>query len=469
MMIPAITGRRKGYTSVETKKLVGFEGSLVGEATITPPLLINTAARRQVEALKSCSIRQLLDIFHRAGKLFCEGQPDGLAPEDYVRSASLTSGLPISIVRRRTLGFFPQIFQDMEKFLLIQSPGGLDVFDTHLYQVQEILVGLVPRGNNVGFIMPGNHPSTNYMWLSALAMKMPLILRPSYDDVFTPYRLLMSLLEAGLPEESVAFVPGTHELVDTIAQAASLSVIFGGQQLQERYAKDCNIKVYGPGRSKVVVPANADFDRSVDTICRLIMDDGGRGCINCSAVIVEGNAEKLAAAVSEKLKQVPVLYPLEEGAKLGALASIASAEPYSALIDARLHDGAKEWTDGKTNRVAQIDRVAIMLPTVVEVPDFQHPLFGVELPFPFAVFTSVGSRQEAIQAARNSLAVVVSGEDKELAQELLLEPDIDKVFMGGALSTEFDPREPHEGFLLDFLFQKKAFQAGKAASYQTTI
>jgi hypothetical protein len=37
---------------------------------------------------------------------------------------------------------------------------------------------------------------------------------------------------------------------------------------------------------------------------------------------------------------------------------------------------------------------------------------------------------------------------------------VDKVFDSGALSTEFDPREPHEGYLLDFLYQKKAIRSG---------
>jgi len=94
------------------------------------------------------------------------------------------------------------------------------------------------------------------------------------------------------------------------------------------------------------------------------------------------------------------------------------------------------------------------------VDSFEHPLFGLELPFPFVVFAPARSRQEILRAACHSLAVVVAGEDDALAEALLLEPTIDKVFGSGALSTEFDAREPHEGFLLDFLFQKKAIRSG---------
>ena len=69
-------------------------------------------------------------------------------------------------------------------------------------------------------------------------------------------------------------------------------------------------------------------------------------------------------------------------------------------------------------------------------------------------------------AAGNSLAVVLAGDDEALAEELLLEPTIDKVFGSGALSTEFDPREPHEGFLMDFLYQKKAIRSGRGSAVQ---
>jgi acyl-CoA reductase-like NAD-dependent aldehyde dehydrogenase len=296
------------------------------------------------------------------------------------------------------------------------------------------------------------------MWLCALAMKMPVVLRPSSDDLFTPYRLVTSFLEAGLPEDAVAFVPGGHDLVDAVVQSCSLAVLFGGQQLADRYASNRNVRIHGPGRSKVIVLADADFEETVKLISRLVMDDAGRGCINGSAVVVEGSAGKLAAAVAAALDRVPVQSPLAEGAQLGAVRP-SEAAAYNALIDSRLGTGARELTPGRERRVATVDGASIMRPTVIEVASFEHPLFGMELPFPFVVFTSA-PRQDLLRAARHSLAVVVAGADETLMLELLLEPTVDKVFEGGALSTEFDPREPHEGFLLDFLYQKKALRSG---------
>jgi hypothetical protein len=462
MFVPAMIGRGpEGYRSIDRQTVLGFDGAVVAEATITPAVLVTQIARKTSPGLRALPIRSLLDILARAADIFLTGEPDGLAPEAYVRNASLSSGLPLSITRNQTLGVFPPALRMMGRFLDVQSPGGIDVFDSGVYEAGGIRIGLVPRGRNVGFVMPGNHPSTHFLWLMALAMKVPVVVRPSSDDLFTPYRLVMSFLEAGLPEDAIAFVPGGHDLVDAIVQSCSLTVLFGAQQLADRYASNRNVRVHGPGRSKIVVSAGADFDQTVKLISRMVMDDAGRGCINGSAVVVEGDAGKLAAAVAAALEAVPIQSPLAEGAQLGSVRP-AEAAAYNAMIDGRLGSGARELTPGRDDRVATADGVAMMRPMVIETASFEHPLFGMELPFPFVVFASA-SHEDLVRAASHSLAVVVAGTDEALTRELLLEPTVDKVFDSGALSTEFDPREPHEGYLLDFLYQKKAIRSGAPA------
>ncbi len=463
MIIPALTGRgRDGYRSLDRKTLTGFDGTAVAEVTITPSLLVHDIARRPTTTLRALPIERLMEIFRQAAGIFSTGQPDGLAPEAYVRNASLTSGMPLSIMRRQTLGLFSDALHAMDRYLEPQSPGGLPVFDSNTYSAGGISIGLVPRGRNVGFVMPGNHPSTHFIWLGALAMKFPVVLRPSEDDVFTPNRLALALMEAGLPEDAIACVPGPHELVDAIVQACSLSVLFGMQHLADRYAANRNVKVYGPGRSKVVVLPNAGFAPTVEMICRMVMDDAGRGCVNASAVIVEGDATDMACAVAGALERIPVVSPLTEAAQLGALRSIGEAGSYNSLIDSGLLEGGRELTPGRSERVATLDGAAIMRPTVLQVPSPEHPLFGLELPFPFVVFAPARSREETLSAARNSLVVAIAGNDEVLTRELFLDPSIDKVYAGGELSTEFDVREPHEGFLLDFLYQKKALRASQS-------
>jgi len=243
MLVPALLGKgRAPYASLGRQALTGFDGSTVAEATITPALLVHDVGRLGSPALRAMPVRNVLEIFGRAAEIFATGRPDGLDPEVYVRNASLTSGLPLAITRRQTLGAVPAAFRLMDQVLQVQSPGGLDAFDTHVYEAGGLQIGLTPRGRNVGFVMPGNHPSTHFLWLCALAMKMPVVVRPSSDDVFTPYRFAMSLFEAGLPADAVLFTPGGHDLVDAIIQTCSLSVLFGMQPLADRYAAFRHVK-----------------------------------------------------------------------------------------------------------------------------------------------------------------------------------------------------------------------------------
>jgi acyl-CoA reductase-like NAD-dependent aldehyde dehydrogenase len=469
MIIPALTGiGRDGYRSIEKKVLTGLDGSRLAEATVTPALLVHDLASRRCREFPSMPIRQILEILGRAADIFAHGRPDGLDPDDFVRNVTLNSGMPVSIVRTQTLELFPLALGRMAEFIEIQSPGGLRVFDDGWYEKGGIRIGFVPRGRNAGFVMPGNHPSVNFMWLQALAMKLPVVIRPSFDDIFTPYRIAMSLLDAGLPCEALAFVPGGHDLVDSIVRSCPLSVLFGSQQIQDLYGSRPNVRIHGPGRSKVAVLANSDFEKTVDLIVRMVMDDAGRGCINGSAVVVEGNCSRLAQAVAKALENVPALHPLDESARLGAVTNPAMSEAFNRMIDAGLADGSIEITPGRASRVTSVEGASIMRPVLIEAESHRHPLFGLELPFPFVVFAPAGSPLEMLEACRNSLAVVIAGDDAVFTKNLLLEPSIDKIFAQGSPSTEFDPREPHEGFLLDFLYQKKAVRLVGAGSLWST-
>lgn len=460
MRVPAIFGSaNQKFVSVEREPLLGFDGSEVAETSVTPPMMVRRLARAASDR-PTIRASELLEICGRAAAIFAEGEPDGLTPEAYVQHTCLTTGLPVGVIHESSLRFFPELLRGMDRVLEAQSPAGLGVFDTGTYSIGDIEVALAPRGRNVGFVMPGNHPSTHALWLIALATRMPVLLRPSSADVFTPYRLTMSLLEAGLPENLLYLLPGGHDLVDAIVRSASLTVVFGGQAVLDAYGGDPRVKVYGPGRSKALVCADADLDQAAETVCRLMMDDAGLGCINCSAVAVQGDARKLAAKVAERLEKVPPLNPLAEGARLPA-AGLGEVRGYEEYLSSR-SEGAEDLIGGALIR--QVEGAHVLRPAVVLTGAKEHPLFGVELPFPFAVFASVPSREALLEAARGSLAAVVVGGDEAFVRDLLLEPSVHKVYAEGALSTEFDPAEPHEGYLVDFLFERKAFRRSPPSS-----
>lgn len=454
VQIPALIGKNKQeYLSLDRRKLAALDGSPLADVTVTPPLLVNAFARKQRGALQAIPVASILQIFSRAADIFETGRPEGLGPDDFIRNVALGSGLPIAVSRRRTVGLFPQLLRSMRRFLEVQSPGELRLYDTNVTEIDGICLRVVPRGPNAGFVMPGNHPAPHFIWLGALAMKVPVIVRPSADDPFTPYRLARALIEAGLPEDAIGFVPGGHELVETIINSCGNSILFGGAQLTQCYSGNPRVQIHGPGRSKIVVLPGADFDRTVDLIARLVLDDGGRGCVNASAVIVDGNADLLAHAVAAKLEQAPTVSLLCDDAVLGATPP-AHATAFAALIERALENGARLHGSLQIDRQVTIDGMTILRPVVLGM-SHKHPVFGTELPFPFITFASI-LREGIVEAARNSLTVTVVGTDSAITDALLLEPSIEKLVLGYHAGIDFDPLEPQQGYLFDFLFQKKA-------------
>jgi thienamycin biosynthesis protein ThnO len=83
-----------------------------------------------------------------------------------------------------------------------------------------------------------------------------------------------------------------------------------------------------------------------------------------------------------------------------------------------------------------------------------YPIVGVELPFPFVTVAHVPA-SEFVHRSRRSLIGAVLGGSPALLEDLIFDPTIDKIFCGDEFDRGYDPAEPHEGFLADFLFRKK--------------
>jgi len=466
--VPALVGERSTpYQSLARKPLVGYNGDVLGHMTVTPALLVHQDGPTGAQALEAMPMRALLDVFCRAAALMRSGSPDGWGPETHARAVCLTSGLPLAMVRAWTIGFLPDALERMDAVIESQIGVPVDVLDRGWYGTGGRTVGLVPRTARAGFVMPGNHPATHISWLTALSAKIPVLVRPSALDVFTPYRLLMALAAAGLPAGAASFVPGGHELTEAIVAATGRSVVFGGEALRRRYAGVSHVQLHGPGRSKALVCADAATEDVVEPLTRMILDGGGRGCINASAVVVEGPAVKaraLAEAVAARLAAVPLRPPLDPEARLASASSEAEAQACNEIIHAALGQGAVDLSGyGEASRIVRVDGAHILRPTVLLVLDPTAAIFGTELPFPFVVFAPSSARLQSLRACASSLAVVVFGGDGErdadtLPTQILRLPGVRKVYAGGALSTEFDPLEPHEGYILDFLLEKKAYR-----------
>jgi hypothetical protein len=147
--------------------------------------------------LQEIPTANVLDILHEAARHFMESElPVGestQSPEEFVAAQSATTGLPHALCR-----------QNMEKIraamlnmgaILDGLTGGLDwaTLDAGYGQRAGHVASFAPRTRRFGAVLPANSPGVHALWLPALALRMPVALKPGQQEPWTPLRILEAL------------------------------------------------------------------------------------------------------------------------------------------------------------------------------------------------------------------------------------------------------------------------------------
>ncbi len=134
-----------------------------------------------------------------------------------------------------------------------------------------------------------------------------------------------------------------------------------------------------------------------------IADNGGRSCINASAVVVPAHAAEIADALAQKLGPVAPRPIEDESAVLAGFANPKMAE----FIDAAIEDGLQ--TPGAVEVTAKyrtgprkvaFDGAVYLRPTIVRCDSFAHPLANREFLFPYASVVQVPQAEMLNRSAR---------------------------------------------------------------------
>ena len=107
-------------------------------------------------------------------------------------------------------------------------------------------------------------------------------------------------MAAGFPADHVVLLPTDHAGADAVLRGADLGMVYGGAEVVARY-RDSQVLPQGPGRSKILITADTDWRGHLDVIVESVADHGGTGCVNTSAVFIEGDPGPLAEAIAERL------------------------------------------------------------------------------------------------------------------------------------------------------------------------
>lgn len=439
------------YRTRRREVIFSTAGAAVAELSLVPPLYVSRtlAAQRKVAPLP---VERRAEALSQAAGIFADGVVAGLDFEAYVGLATRISGLPIAVTRAGARSVADAVGGAFDAVRPARPVGA--AFDWREEPARRGGAVWVRRGEVFAVHAAGNGPGVHGLWPQALALGYRVAVRPSRREPLTAHRLVHALRQAGFRPEDAVYLPTDHAGADEIIRAADLAMVYGGQQVVDKYADDPTVIVNGPGRSKILITADHDWRDLVDVIVDSIANLGGMACVNTTAVLCQGDPGPLAHAIAQRLAAIEPL-PTDDERALLPTQRLDHARALADYLAAKAAGSTPLL--GADQVVADLgDGFAALRPAVHLLPAPVADTLNVELPFP-CVWVSPWSPGAGVEPLRHSLVVTAMTDDERLIDELLAEPTIANVYAGPHPTWHAAPGIPHDGFLADALMRNKGF------------
>ena len=171
---------------------------------------------------------ELLAQCKRAAELFATAElPLGEGTQnadDYAQQLSATTGFPLSLVRRNmtkltgVLEGMAEVLAGLTRGLDLSVLDASSSKDGQSYQAQS---------DGLGVILPSNSPGVHGLWLPAIPLKMPLVLKPGRSEPWTPWRLAEAFMAAGTPRETFQGIP--YQTIVALAESPlKIGLLYAG-------------------------------------------------------------------------------------------------------------------------------------------------------------------------------------------------------------------------------------------------
>ncbi len=459
------------YESLDSVETVHFD---TGEPVARVSSVLSAMVRHDLKhapraraALRSIPPHVLVERIRRAGELFMQAElPLGAGsqtPSEFVHQQSSTTGLPESMCRAnmeklafvcREIGnILDSLTRGLDLNILSRGYGRDSSRRTLSYQAQADVVGAV---------LPSNSPGVHTLWIPAIPLQVGLCLKPGSQEPWTPYRMAVAMIEAGIPGESVAVYHGGHDVGQAVIQRCGRSLVFGGQSTMDLYAANPGVQVHGPGYSKILIADDAvdNWQDYLDVMTDSVFLNSGRSCINASSIWVPRHGRMIAEALAERLADVRPRDPRDPEASLAAFTVAGVAEAVSGMIDGALATGGATDITAEfrsESRAITREHCSYLLPTVVHCTSPEHSLANKEFMFPFVSVVECEER-EMLSRIGPTLVCTGIGDSPQFRDRLLACPSIDRLNLGAIPTTKLDWLQPHEGNIVEWLYQPRSFQ-----------
>jgi acyl-CoA reductase-like NAD-dependent aldehyde dehydrogenase len=439
------------YRTRNREMVTSTAGVPVAELSLVPPLYVSrtVSAQRKVAPLP---VAQREKALAGAADIFATAVIGGLDFDAYVELASRISGVPIAVTRAGARNVADAVAHAFDAVHPAQPVGAAR--DWREERTRGGSAVWTRRGEVFAVHAAGNGPGVHGLWPQALALGYRVAVRPSRREPLTGHRLVNALRQAGFRPEDAVFLPTDHGGADEIIRSADLAIVYGGQDVADKYAADPTVLVNGPGRAKILITADRDWRDYLDLIVDSIANLGGMACVNTTAVLYEGDPAPLAAAIADRLATIEPL-PTEDERAILPTQPVEKAQAVADFLATKAAGTTALLGAGQI--VAALgDGYAALRPAVHLLAEPDVDKLNTELPFP-CVWVSSWSRAAGLGPLRQSLVINAITGDDTLIDGLLGEPTISNVYRGNHPTFYGAPEIPHDGFLGDFLMRNKGF------------
>jgi acyl-CoA reductase-like NAD-dependent aldehyde dehydrogenase len=321
----------------------------------------------------------------------------------------------------------------------------------------------------LGAVLPSNSPGVHTLWLPVVPLQIGLALKPGSAEPWTAYRMVAAFVEAGIPAEAMSLYPGGHDVGQALTAGCGRSMIFGSEKTVAQFAGNPRVQVHGPGFSKILFGDDCvdRWEDYLDVLVESVFANGGRSCINCSAIWASRHTHEIADALAERLGDIEPLPTTDPAAGLAAFTTPGQAAGIWQMIERDLGEpGVTHATERFGPRLVERERYAYLRPTVVHCDSPERAVAGREFMFPFV--SVVACRQsEMLDRIGPTLVASAISDNEAWMQQLVDGTQIDRLNLGPVPTTRLNWLQPHEGNLIDFLFRSRALQLSPVAAAAT--
>lgn len=443
-------GPRAAYRARNRLAIADVAGNPLAQLSVVPTLFV-TRAMSTLRKAGTLPLEERLAALAEAGQLFSTGVVEGMSAADYQYTVSRLSGTPLPLVRKAVQAIAHSAAGAYRNAQQARPIGAVN--DWRDLKARQGTAVWIRRGDVFAVHAPGNHPGVHSLWLEAIALGYRVAVRPSRREPLTPYRLICALRACGFSDDQIVLLPTDYAAADEILRQADLSMVYGGQEVIDKYAADPTVLPNGPGRSKILITADSDWRAHLDMIVDSISHEGGTACVNTTAVFVEGHPTPLAEAIAERLSAIPSLPPEDDKAVLTAY-SLTAAKKIESYLLAKAA-GAKAHLGGHGVIDELGDGSAVLRPAVHQLNNPFAEQANIELPFP-CVWVAPWTRQAGTAVFHNTLVLTAVTKDERLLDDLLADPTIKNLYIGDHPTYSMAPGIPHDAYLGELLMRTKA-------------